>query len=311
MVKSQNGLVSVLLIHPQTKEPFPELIGHDKINYVVGESNQNFQIRMLTTKKFAIYGCTLTIDGQMVCMSKTFKDIGHFFGFKKNSNEYEMFQFMIPEIIQDSAVCNPKLQRELKDKMGKIVIEIYGVKKIQLKESTNGPRKTFYQSEYAPLKRLQDKKLFQAPLTIKRGGIYKNNKVFNNKNIKNNMVDRIDMENHLDTIMIRYSDFYTLVISDHINLYNMNHLKYIPINFIKKNLFLLEKMIITIMHSFKRIEKNGLSERLILDELRRYTRMRFEELGVGSLRDYLISKRDTFIYSPETDRFLLKVAMRL
>ena len=61
-----------------------------------------------------------------------------------------------------------------------------------------------------------------------------------------------------------------------------------------------------LLHSFKRIEKNGLSERLILDELRRYTRMRFEELGVGSLRDYLISKRDTFIYSPENDRFLLK-----
>ena len=311
MVKSNNGLVNVSLIHPQTKEPFPELLSYDKVNYVIGESNQNFQIRMTTTKKFAVYGCTLTIDGQLVCGSKSFKDIGHFFGFKKTSNEYEMFQFVIPEIISDSALCNPKLVREIKEKMGRIVIDIYGTKKIQFKEHHDNPKypkKMFNRPDcgYVPMKRFQDKKLFQAPLTIKRGGIYKNNKTFNNKHAKDNLIDRCDMNNPLDTVVIRYSDFYTMVISDHINLYNKDHLKYIPINYIKKNLFLLEKMIITIIHSFKRIEQSGLSERLIQDELRRYTKMRFEELGVGSLRDYLISKRDIFIYNPETDKFLLK-----
>lgn len=307
MVKSENGLVSVQLIHPQTKEPFPELIGYDKANYVIGESNQNFQIRLITTKKFSIYGCTLTIDGQIICKSKTFKDVGHFFGFKKNDQEYEMFQFMIPEIMHDCTFSNQKLAKALKEKMGRIIIDIYGTKKMVLKESNYLNKKQPFKLDYTPMKRFQDKKLFQAPLTIKRGGIYKNNKVFNRKNISsNNMIDRVDLESHLDSIIIRYSDFYTLVISDHINLYNKDHLKYIPIHYIRKNLFLLEKMIITIIHSFKRIENSGLSERLILDELKRYTRMRFEELGVGSLRDYMISKTDVFFYNPESDKFLLK-----
>jgi len=306
MVKSQNGLVSVNLINPLTKEPFPELIGHDKVNYIIGESNQNFQIRLITTKKFAIYGCSLTIDGQMICASKSFKDVGHFFGFKRSTDEYEMFQFMIPEIMQDSNNFNHKIIKELKEKMGRIVIEIYGTKRIQLRKHFDFPKKNNFQTEYTPMKRFQDKKLFHAPLTVKRGGIFKNNRSFNKKNGDDNFVDRMDQNNHLDTVVIRYSDFYTLVISDHINLYNIDHLKFIPINFIRKNLFLLEKMIITIIHSFKRIEKSGLSERLIHEELKRYIKMRFEELGAGSLRDYLISKKEIFVYNPETDKFMLK-----
>lgn len=308
MVKSQNGLFNAQLIRPKTKEPFPEVIGWDKKCYVIGEAHQNFQIRLTTVKKGGVYACTLSIDGQTVCKGKCFKDVGHFFGFKKNYTEYEMFEFMIPEIVQDFALPSVKI-KELKEKMGNIVIELYEVKKVRVshpffqQQQKNG----FLKTEYTPLKRLQDKKLFQAPLTIKRGGIYKNNKVFNN-NYKDGMMDRIDYQKHIDTITIRYSDFYTLLISDHINLYNKDHLRFIPIPDIKKNLFLLEKMIITIIKSFKVHEKIGLSERFISDELKRYTKMRFEELGVGSLRDYLLSKKSVFFYNPETDRFLLNVS---
>ena len=307
MVRSEKGLVSAYLINPTTREPFPEIIGHDKVNYVIGENSQNFQIRLISSKKFAVYGCSLKIDGQVVCATKTFKDVGHFFGFKRSADEYEMFQFVIPETTQESTNYNPKLIKELREKMGRIVIEIYGTKKTQIKQQFDNSKKN-YHSDYIPMKRFQDKKLFLAPLTIKKGGLFKNTRGFTKKNRggEEGFMDKMDPNNHLDTIYIRYSDFYTLVISDHINLYNKDHLKFIPTNYIRKNLYLLEKMIVTIIHSFKRIEKSGLSERLIHDELRRYIRVHFEDLGVGPLRDYLMTKKETFIYNPETDKFMLK-----
>lgn len=305
MVKSQNGLITAQLIHPQTKAPFPEVTGWDKTTYVIGEPRQSFQIRMMTTKKSSVYGCTLSIDGQIVCKSKSFKDVGHFFGFRRMDNEYEMFEFMIPEVQQDFPLVSSSKAKELKEKMGRIVIEIYDVKKIKVSHPFFQQSPNKFKSDYAPMKRLQDKKLFAAPLTIKRGGIYKHKKTFKN-NAKDGLIDRMDLEKHLDTLVIRYSDFYTLVILDHVNLYNKDHLQYIPIHYIKKNLCLLEKMIITIIRSFKHMKKSGLSERFLSDELKRYTKMRFEELGVGSLRDYLLSKRDIFLYNPETDNFMLR-----
>lgn len=305
MVKSQNGLITAQLIHPQTRSPFPEVTGWDKSTYVIGEPRQSFQIRMTATKKSSVYGCTLSIDGQIVCKSKSFKDVGHFFGFRKMDNEYEMFEFMIPEMQQDFALVSSSKAKELKEKMGRIVIEIYDVKKIKLSTPFFQQNPNKFKSDYTPMKRLQDKKLYAAPLTIKRGGIYKHKNSFKN-NTKDGFVDRMDLEKHLDTLVIRYSDFYTLVILDHINLYNKEHLQYIPIHYIKKNLCLLEKMIITIIRSFKKMKKFGLSERFLSDELKRYTKMRFEELGVGSLRDYLLSKRDIFLYNPETDNFMLR-----
>lgn len=129
MVNSLNGLFQAFLINPSNREPLSEINGTDNYTYVIGENGGSFQIQLQSCKRGEIYGCSLHIDGKLICKAKTFKGKGHFFGFQTNEGSYRVFKFIIPPLTE-VGTRHPSIINAITQNGGKIRVDLFGVKKV-------------------------------------------------------------------------------------------------------------------------------------------------------------------------------------
>lgn len=147
MVNSLNGLFQVFLINPSDREPLAEIKGTDNYAYVIGENGGSFQIQLQTCKRGEIYGCSLQIDGKLICKAKTFKGKGHFFGFQTVDGSYRVFKFVIPPSTE-VGTRHPSIINEIRVNAGKIRVDLFGVKKVNYtKNQEKMMRKTGIRSD--------------------------------------------------------------------------------------------------------------------------------------------------------------------
>jgi hypothetical protein len=233
-----------------------------------------------------VFGMKLIIDGQQVGGFRTFKKQGKYIGFREATGTYREFLFHTPKTADPENVND--LDCERMRNTGEINLKIFSTKK-RFVEGKIEPKVVTMANQFVPAKRLTEKKFFKKSLAITKGGIFKKRQQFDflgksyDERTGLSETYEVDKRDVLISITIKYADFNALLIMGHLNLYRLEHLKYIPTHLFEKNHYLLD----TVLKSILLKEKEGLNLRDLRQRFELYTERTFECAKIGDLSVFL------------------------
>jgi hypothetical protein len=220
-MNSGKNKFDVLLIDSQTKKALPFLQSKEKQFYVCTEANQPFIIRLKAKLREKVFGAKLFIDGKEAIKDKTFKDVGHFFGFKQGFGNYKEFIFDTPEI-------KPVVTEKENSDSCSIYIEFYETYSVKEENLSYEIKKEKEYPQFEQLGGNENKKFYLRSLSVRQGNKFKIDSLKPNFLGKYKTSNYIDFEKKIDSIKIFYADFVALQIMGLLSLRNLDHLLLIP-----------------------------------------------------------------------------------
>ncbi len=228
---TQNKLFRIEIYNPlENDKNFNFIYSKDNKYYLISEKEKPFQIRMFDMRSGSKpFGSVLFIDGKEIQKIKTSTVKGTYFGFKKGGGEYEFFIFAEPDIgkelidisninksntiSQQAFNANAYLDKNyLLKNFGTIKIDFFDTHKEE-RDKINQIFKDI--KEYIPNKRELDKKFCIRNQTVRKGRMFRRDVTYNPQKfyLKEEMkfiVNIVDFEKKIDSLMIQYQDFLSM-----------------------------------------------------------------------------------------------------
>lgn len=258
---------------------------------VVAEHEKEFCLRIYARDglETEVFAARIFIDDQMIGAPKIFCGIGTVKGFKIETGIFRRFMFKIPKEVRTES----SLEAESLAKMGTIRIEFLTT--VQLTQKGK-PKfiSTKNSCQFEEKGRPDMKKLFKKSLTIGLGSVIENKKIqlkhlHYNKATDTHVTNRIGKGSKLiDSVLINYADYESLLLMGYISIYNVNHMMAIPPKKLRES-----HVVDTVLSAIIKHEKKALSLFELEQLFQKYCKIPFEQCYLGLMGNF-ISRRSAF-----------------
>ena len=289
---SENKTFEISVLDSFSKTPLPFFLSIEKRYFICTEANQPFMVKIKAKDKEKVFGAKLFLDGKEAISYKTFKDVGHFFGFKLGNGNYKEFLFDVPPSRESSSL------EKAAEELGSVKVEFFETMATIVEnrdcgknDNRNKPFKdTKDYEEFEQACGLESKKFYLRSLSVREGNNFAINVKHKKYLGKTRTEHFIDFSKPLDAIKIFYADFVALQLMGLISLRNVEHLPLIPD--LKWDLSMTLVCLEAILGSKK--HKEGIFLKDLEEVFHSYSKKNLKDFIQGDLYNYFQTKANVF-----------------